>query len=69
MVEFRIKVHPKGRMAYVPKRLVETFGTEWRINFNRHAMIIYAKDIKPDLVTKSVELLLAELNLEREISN
>lgn len=68
MVEFRIKVHPKQRQAYIPKEIVEALGLNLRAKADRYTVILYPKDIDPALVIRSLEVLLDDLRIGREPS-
>ena len=64
MVEFRISIHPKQRVAYIPKEIVEALGYKVKAKPNRYAVILYPEGIDRSLVIKSLEILLADLKLE-----
>jgi hypothetical protein len=64
MVEFEIKIHPKQRQAYIPKEIVETLGTHLKAKPGSYAVLLYPKNVDPDLVERSVKILLADLKLE-----
>ncbi|MDI6814086.1 MAG: hypothetical protein QMD10_11195 [Desulfitobacteriaceae bacterium] len=65
MVEFTIKVHLAQRQAYIPKEIVEALGTRLKAKPDRYAMVIYPEGMNPELVIKSLEILLDDLRLER----
>jgi hypothetical protein len=69
MVEFNIKVHPKQRQAYIPKEIVEALGLRLKVKPNRYAMVVYPENADPALVIKSLEVLLADLKLEKEATS
>lgn len=72
MVEFKIKVNPEQRSAYIPKELYEAFGKDLKILPNANAAILFSSNKSLDSVIKSVELLLEDLRLRLatvEISN
>lgn len=63
MVEFNISVHPKQRLAYIPKAIVETLGLQLKARPDNYAVVVYPKGADPALVIRSVEILLADLKL------
>jgi len=64
VVEFRISVHPKQRLAYIPKEIVEALGHRLRAKPDRYVVILYPENVDTGLVIKSLEILLADLKLE-----
>jgi len=63
MVEFEIKVHPRQKLAYIPKEIVDSLGFVWKANPNTKAMVVYPKDTPLIQVLKSLEIILADLKL------
>ena len=61
MVEFKIKVHPEQRLAYIPKEIYEVFGSNWKAVANYYAAVIYREDATLSDVIKSLEIILADL--------
>ena len=68
MVEFDIRVHPKQRQAYIPKEIVETLGYRWKVTPNMKAIAAYPKDATIETVIRSLEIILDDLKLRRDIS-
>ena len=64
MVEFKISIHPKQRLAYIPKEIVEALGHKVKAKPDRYTVILYPEGIDRSLVIKSLEILLADLKLE-----
>jgi len=61
MVEFRLKVDPRGKM-YFPKTIREAgFAGELRALPNWRAIAIYPRDAKPDDIVKSLRLIIQDL--------
>jgi len=57
MVDFEIRVHPKQRLGYFPKELVEAYGNELKITPDAMAAIIAPKDARPEDILKSLDVL------------
>jgi len=66
MVEFQIKVHPEQRVAYIPKEIYQTFGSNLKIVANHYAAIIFRDDATLGDVIRSLELILADLKHRSE---
>jgi len=60
MVEFQIKIHPKQRLCYIPKEIVEAMGLRFKIVGNRAALVMYPEKTSLMDVVKSLEILLAD---------
>ena len=63
MVEFGIKVNPVHRLAYLPKILVESLGSELTIRPDSRAAIIYPRGEDLELVAASLRVILQSLEL------
>ncbi|MEM1558511.1 MAG: hypothetical protein QXG12_07955 [Thermoproteota archaeon] len=63
MVEFKIKVHPTQRQAYIPKEIVETLGYKLKAKPDRFVVILYPENADMHMVLKSLRVLLADLEL------
>jgi len=61
MVEFKIKIHPEQRLAYIPKEIYEALGSELKAVANRTAVILYPKNTDIQDVLKSLEIIQADL--------
>jgi hypothetical protein len=60
-LEYHIRVNPTQRLAYIPKRLLETLGSSLVLLPDAKAAILYPEDADIHLITRSVEILLREL--------
>jgi len=63
MVEFKIKIHPKQRLAYFPRQLVKELGVRLKALPNSRAMVLYPEDAPPTEVLASLEVIKADLKL------
>jgi len=63
MVEFRISVNPKQRVAYFPKELLEALGYRLIAVPNRNALVLYSEGANLEIVRKSVEIILEDLKI------
>lgn len=61
MVEFRIKVNPIQRVAYMPRELYETLGSKLRAVANRKAVALYPEGASLEDVIVSLKLILQDL--------
>ena len=66
MVEFDIKIHPKQRLAYIPKEIIQTLGFQLKIIPNLKAAVVYPANENPERILKSLEVILADLKLRLE---
>ena len=66
MVEFEIRVHPKQKLAYFPKVIIKTLGTELKAVPNAKAMVLYPKEADLKTVIKSLKIILQDLELKAE---
>lgn len=63
MVEFRIKIHPKQRLAYIPQELFELLGSEVYAIPNRKGVFLFPKGVDPRLVLESLRIIERDLEL------
>ena len=63
MVEFRIRIHPKQRLAYIPHELAEMLGPEVRAVPDRGGVFLYSRDADPRVVLESLEIIRRDLEL------
>jgi hypothetical protein len=61
MVEFKIKIHPEQRLAYIPRQLVETLGFRLKAVPNSVAVLLFSENADPEDVIKSLQIIKAEL--------
>ena len=70
MVEFRIKINPEQRLAYIPKEIYEVLGSDLKAVGNRTAVIFYPENATIKNVLKSLRIIQADLEhayqLEKE---
>jgi uncharacterized membrane protein len=61
MVEFKIKIHPEQRLAYIPRQLVETLGFRLKAVPNSVAVLFFPENADPHDVIESLQIIKAEL--------
>ena len=61
MVEFKIKIHPEQRVAYIPKEIFEVLGISPKAIANRTAVLFYPENTAMEDVAKSLEIIHADL--------
>jgi len=61
MVEFKIKVHPEQRLAYIPKEIFETLGTKLTAVPNRAAVLLYPQGTAIKDVVRSITIIKQDL--------
>jgi len=61
MVEFTIRIHPKQRLAYIPRQLYTVLGSRARAVPNRAAVLIFAEDVSRRDVLKSLDIIKADI--------
>jgi len=61
MVEFKIKINPKQRLAYIPKEIYEVLGSHLKAVGNRTAVIFYPENATIKDVLKSLAIIRADL--------
>jgi len=55
MVEFKIKVHPRQRLAYIPKEIVESLGTRLKAIPNLRGVFLCPEGLPPEQALNSME--------------
>ena len=63
MVEFRVKIHEKQRLAYIPQEVVKSLGLELCLVPNFKSAVLYSKDSDLKRVIQSLEIIIADLRL------
>lgn len=61
MVEFKIKIHPEQRVAYIPKEIYQVLGTDPKAIANRTAVVFFPENTAIEDVAKSLEIIQADL--------
>lgn len=61
MVKFEIKVHPKQRLAYIPKEIFEALGTRLEAIPNLQGVFLYPKGLPPEQVLNSMKAICTHL--------
>lgn len=61
MVEFDIKIHPKQRLAYIPKEIFAVLSSHAKAVPNRAAVLIFSEDVSKEDVLKSLDIIKADL--------
>jgi hypothetical protein len=68
MVEFRIKINPEQRLAYIPKEIVEAIGCELKATPNKAAVLLYPQNISVKDILKSLDIIRRDLKHGLELS-
>lgn len=68
MVEFKIKINPTQRLAYIPKEIYEILGSRLKATPNRTAVLLYPEDMPIKDVVKSLEMIRRDLEHGIELS-
>ena len=72
MVKFQIKVHPKQRLAYIPKEIVEALGTKLEAIPNLQGIFLYPQGLPLEQVLNSMKAIYdhfkQQAQLEKEAS-
>jgi hypothetical protein len=63
LVEFKINVNRSQRLVYIPKKVLETLGHSLTILPDMNAALLYPTDSDPEIVAKSVEVILQDLRI------
>lgn len=61
MVEFKIRINPEQRLAYIPKEIYEVLGSELRAVADGTAVILYPENVAIEDVLESLEIIQANL--------
>ncbi|RLI19253.1 hypothetical protein DRO54_08850 [Candidatus Bathyarchaeota archaeon] len=61
MVEFKIRIHPGQRLAYIPKEIYEALGPSCKAVADCCAAVIYNEQTNLPDVIKSLEIILEDL--------
>jgi len=61
MVEFKIKIHPEQRIAYIPRQLVEIMGFRLKAVPDSIAVLLFPENADPQDVIKSLQIIKTEL--------
>jgi len=69
MVEFKIKVHPEQRVAYIPKAIVEAIGHNLKATPNRAAVLLYPENAPIKDVLKSINIIRQDLEHAATLSD
>ena len=67
MVEFKIKVHPKQRLAYIPKEIVESLGTKLKAIPNLSGIYLCSENLPPEQALSSMEAIYKHFKQEVEL--
>ena len=66
MVEFRVNVNRTQRLVYIPKKILEALGHSLTIVPDMNAAVLYPTGEDPEIIAKSVEIILQDLKLRAE---
>lgn len=64
MVRFKLRVHPKQRLMYIPMNLLGVIGMNPVAIPNHSVAVLYNSETDPVMVVKGVEHILRGLRLE-----
>jgi len=67
MVEFKIKIHPKQRLAYIPKEIVEALGFRLKAIPNLRGIFMCPENLSSEQALKSMETICNHFRQELEI--
>jgi hypothetical protein len=67
MVEFKIKVHPQQRLAYIPKEIVDALGIRLRAVPNLSGIFVYPENLPPEQALNSMKAIYRHFKQETEI--
>ena len=57
MVEFRIRINPEQRLAYIPKEIVNAIGCNLKATPNRTAVLLYPENSTFENIIKSLDII------------
>ena len=60
-MEFKIRINPEQRLAYIPKEIYEVLGSELKAVANRTAVVFYSQNSSIEDVLESLEIIEADL--------
>ncbi len=63
MVEINVKVNPTHRLAYLPKILVESLGSDLTVKPDSRVAVIYPRVEDPKVVASGLRIILRSLEL------
>lgn len=63
MVEINVKVNPTHRLAYLPKILVESLGSDLTVKTDSRVAVIYPRGEDPKVVASGLRIILQSLEL------
>jgi hypothetical protein len=63
MVEFRVRIHPRQKLAYIPRELAEILGQRVKAVPNRGAVLFYPESADPKIVLESLDIIKRDLEL------
>ena len=66
MPKYRIKIHPKQRVAYIPVEVFEVLGSEAFAHPNTFTAVMYNKNTPLNKVIASLEITIQDLKLRAE---
>ncbi len=66
MVEFKVNVNRTQRLVYIPKKILETLGHSLTIVPDMNAAVLYPTGEDPEIIAKSVDIILQDLKLRAE---
>jgi hypothetical protein len=69
MVDFKIRIHPEERLAYIPKEICEAMGFELKATPDRRAVLLYPAAATLEDTLRSVDAIREDLKHALEIRN
>ena len=67
MVKFQIKVHPKQRLAYIPKVIVDALGVKLEAVPNLQGVFLYPKGLSAEQTLNSMKAIYDHFKQEVEL--
>jgi hypothetical protein len=67
MVEFKIRVHPRQRLAYIPKEIVDALGIRLRAVPNLSGIFVYPENLPPEQALNSMKAIYMHFKQETKI--
>lgn len=68
MVEFRIRINPQQRLAYIPKEIVNAIGCNLKATPNRAAVLLYPENTSFKDIIKSLDIIKQDIQHGAELS-
>lgn len=67
MIKFKIKIHAKQRLAYIPKAIVDALGTKLEAIPNHQGIFVYPKGLNQEQILNSIKTIYENCKQEIEL--